>query len=136
MPSMIHAAAALVLLTLGVYFLMTILGIAANAKGELSKEYSLTKTGAPPPAWVGNAARNLINLCELPVLFYVFVAISYAADLPVTGLPLTLAWAFVASRVLHTLVHVTINNMGLRFLTHRIGAVILAVMWVQLLLAL
>tara|TARA_R110002073_G_scaffold19336_4_gene70693 strand:+ start:22453 stop:22854 length:402 start_codon:yes stop_codon:yes gene_type:complete len=133
---MIHAAAALVLLTLGVYFLMTILGIAANAKGELSKEYSLTKTGAPPPAWVGNAARNLINLCELPVLFYVFVAISYAADLPVTGLPLTLAWAFVASRVLHTLVHVTINNMGLRFLTHRIGAVILAVMWVQLLLAL
>ena len=136
MPSMIHAAAALVLLTLGVYFLMTILGIAANAKGELSKEYSLTKTGAPPPAWVGNAARNLINLCELPVLFYAFVAISYAADLPVTGMALTLAWAFVASRFIHTLVHVTINNMGLRFLAHRIGAVILAVMWVQLLLTL
>ena len=32
--------------------------------------------------------------------------------------------------------HVTINNMALRFLTHRIGFLILAVMWVRFVLAL
>lgn len=136
MPSMLHAIAALALLTLGVYFLMTILGIAAKAKGQLSDEYSLTKTGAPPPAWVGNAARNLINLCELPLLFYVWAGMLYATGMPVDGMALMLAWGFVASRYAHTFVHVTINNMALRFLLHRIGAVILAVMWAQFLLAL
>ncbi|MEE2565481.1 MAPEG family protein [Hyphobacterium marinum] len=130
MPSMLHAAAALALLTLAVYVLMTILGIAANAKGELSKEYSLTKTGTPPPAWVGNAARNLINLCELPVLFYALVALSYATGQETGGLQLTLAWVFVASRYAHTLIHVTINTMGLRFLAHRVGAGVLVAMWI------
>ena len=136
MPSMLHAVAALALLTLAVYFLVTILGIAARARGQLSDEYSLTKTGAPPPAWVSNAARNLINLCELPILFYVWVGMLYVTNMPVDGMALMLAWGFVASRFVHTLVHVTINNMALRFLLHRIGAVILAVMWVKFLLAL
>jgi len=136
MPSMLHAVAALALLTLAVYFLVTILGIAAKAKGQLSDEYSLTKTGAPPPAWVGNAARNLINLCELPILFYVWVVLLYVTNMPVDGMALMLAWGFVASRLAHTLVHITINNMALRFLLHRLGAVLLAVMWVQFALAL
>lgn len=136
MPSMLHAVAALALLTLGVYVLMTILGIAANAKGELSKDYALTKTGTPPPAWVGNAARNFINLCELPVLFYALAALSYATGQAVDGLQLTLAWVFVASRYVHTLIHVTTNTMALRFLAHRIGAGVLIAMWIIFLMGL
>ncbi|QNL19819.1 MAPEG family protein [Hyphobacterium sp. CCMP332] len=136
MPSILHAAAALALLTLFVYFLMTVLGVIANARGELSKEYSLTKTGAPPPAYVGNAGRNLVNLLELPVLFYVLIALHLAADIEVWSLQLTLAWVFVGLRYLHTLIHITINIIGLRFLVHRISAVVLAAMWLHFLLAL
>jgi hypothetical protein len=136
MPSILHAAAALALLTLFVYFLMTVLGVIANARGELSKEYSLTKTGAPPPAYVGNAGRNLVNLLELPVLFYVLIALHLAADIEVWSLQLTLAWVFVGLRYLHTLIHITINMIGLRFLVHRISAVVLAAMWLHFLLAL
>jgi hypothetical protein len=136
MPSILHAAAALALLTLFVYFLMTVLGIVANAKGELSKEYSLTKTGTPPPAYVGNAGRNLVNLLELPVLFYALIALHFAGNVEVSGLQLTLIWAFVGLRYLHTLIHVTINVIGLRFLVHRLSAIILVVLWVNFLLAL
>jgi len=136
MPSILHAAAALALLTLFVYFLMTVLGVIANARGELSKEYSLTKTGAPPPAYVGNAGRNLVNLLELPVLFYALIALYLAADIEVSGLQLTLAWVFVGLRYLHTLIHITINTIGLRFLVHRISAIVLAAMWIYFLIAL
>ncbi len=135
MPSILLAAAALAGLTLFVYFLMTVLGVIANARGELSKEYSLTKTGAPPPAYVGNAGRNLVNLLELPVLFYALVALHLAGNIEVSGTQLLLAWLFVALRYLHTLIHVTINTIGLRFLVHRISAVILAWMWVNFVLA-
>lgn len=136
MPSILHAAVALALLTLFVYFLLTILGVIANARGELSKDYSLTKTGAPPPAYIGNAGRNLVNLLELPVLFYALVAFHLAGPIEVSGLQLALAWVFVGLRFLHTLIHVTINTLGLRFLVHRISAIVLAVMWVNFLLAL
>lgn len=136
MPSILYAAAMLALLTLFVYFLLTVLGVIANARGELSKDYSLTETGAPPPAYIGNAGRNLVNLLELPVLFYALVAFHFAGQIEVSVLQLTLAWAFVGLRFLHTLIHITINTLGLRFLVHRISAIVLAVMWVNFLLAL
>lgn len=136
MPSILYSAAALALLTLFVYFLLTVLGVIANARGELSKDYSLTKTGPPPPAYIGNAGRNLVNLLELPVLFYALVAFHLAGQIDVSGLQLTLAWVFVGLRFLHTLIHITINTLGLRFLVHRVSAIVLAVMWVNFLLSL
>lgn len=129
------AAAALIGLTLFVYLMITVLGVMANARGQLSAEYSKNKTGAPPPDWLANWGRNLVNLCELPMLFYALVAMHLALTGTADGLQVHLAWAFVASRYIHTLVHVTVNNVGLRFLAHRVGFVILAVMWVKFVLA-
>ena len=136
MPSILLAATALAGLTLLVYFLLTIVGVIANSKGDLSREYSLTKTGAPPPAYIGNIGRNFVNLLEMPVLFYALVALHLAGDIEVSSLQLTLAWAYVALRYLHSLIHITINNLGLRFLAHRISAIVLVVLWVNFGLAL
>ncbi len=137
MIDLVLAATALALLTLFVYLMLTVLGVMAKARGQLSDEYSLTKAGSPPPDWLGNWGRNLANLFELPVLYYALVA-AYAAVgsmVEVDGLQVTLAWAFAISRIIHTLVHVTINNMALRFLTHRIGFVILAILWIRFAIA-
>jgi hypothetical protein len=131
MSDMILAAAALALLTLFVYLMLTILGVVAKSRGELSEEYSLTKAGTPPPDWLANWGRNFANLCEMPVLFYALIALMAVSSVAVDALQSMLAWAFVGSRFIHTLVHVTVNNLGLRFLAHRIGFVILAVMWVR-----
>lgn len=137
MIDLVLAATALALLTLFVYLMLTVLGVMAKARGQLSDQYSLTKAGSPPPDWLGNWGRNLANLFELPVLYYALVA-AYAAVgsmVEVDGLQVTLAWAFAISRIIHTLVHVTINNMALRFLTHRIGFVILAILWIRFAIA-
>jgi hypothetical protein len=136
MPSILVAATALAGLTLFVYVLLTVVGVIANSKGELPKEYSLTKTGAPPPAYVGNIGRNFVNLLELPVLFYALVAFHLANNIAVSPTQLALAWGFVALRYAHTLVHITVNTLGIRFLLHRISAVVLIVMWVNFALGL
>lgn len=127
---LLYAALTLGALSFLVYLLLTVFGVVAAAKGDLSAEYGRTKTGTPPPNWLGNIGRNLVNQFEFPVLFYVLVAF-HGAFVPGAsdGLQVILGWVFVASRYLHALIHMTFNSMGLRFLTHRIGIIILAVMW-------
>lgn len=135
-PPLIFAAIAMAGLTLFVYLMLTLVGVAASARGQLSRDYARTKQGDPPPDGVANWGRNLANLFELPVLFYVLVVLHLVRPGTADGLQLWLAWAFVASRYLHTLVHVTTNTLGLRFLLHRLGFVILAVLWARLALSL
>ena len=45
-----------------------------------------------------------------------------------------LSWLFVASRLLHALVHVTTNEMRRRFFLFLAGALILVLMWLLYLL--
>ncbi|MCW5724381.1 MAG: MAPEG family protein [Maricaulaceae bacterium] len=128
---LIYTVIAMAGLTLFVYVAMTVAGFVAHRRGELDMDYALTKTGAPPPAWAANWGRNLANLTELPVLFYPVALLPLALPETINATHVWLAWAFVASRYAHTIVHVTINHLGLRFLTHRIGALILIAMWVN-----
>ena len=74
------------------------------------------------------ASRNLVNLFEVPMLFYVGVIL-----ILVTGqsspLLLGLAWAFVAARYLHTFIHLTSNQLLLRFRVFIVSFALLVVMW-------
>ncbi len=133
---LIYAAAALAGLTIFVYFALTVVGVIGNRSGALSKDYALTRDGTPPPAWIGNIGRNLNNLFEFPVLFYVLVIFHALAPGTVDGAQVSLAWAFVGLRFAHTLIHTTVNSLLLRFSTHRISVIVLAVMWVRFVLAL
>ncbi len=135
MPDLVLAAAALAGLTLYMYAQLTALAVLAGSKGRLSKEYVKSKQGEPPPEWVARSGRNFINLCELPVLFYALVAFHLALPGTADALQTGLGWGFVATRFAHSFVHVTINHVGLRFLFHRAGAVILIVMFVRFVLA-
>jgi hypothetical protein len=66
------------------------------------------------PAAVSNPSDNLKNLFEIPVLFYALVLFLYATR-QVDPLYLGAAWAFVAFRVAHSIVHCTFNLVILRF---------------------
>jgi hypothetical protein len=75
---------------------------------------------------VGNAFHNQF---ELPLLFLALVAfamITRKADL----LFVALSWVFVASRLVHALIHTTTNRIEARFLAFLVGVVVLMVMWV------
>jgi hypothetical protein len=80
------------------------------------------------PADVAVANRNLMNLLELPVLFYVICIAAYVTRHVDTGM-VSLAWAFVAARLAHTLIHLNYNRILYRFGAYVTGCLILLAMW-------
>jgi hypothetical protein len=83
------------------------------------------------PNWPPHVLKILYayeNQLELPILFYVLVALlipTRHADL----IFVVLAWVFVLLRLVHAYVHVTDNNMARRGPIFIACAVVLAVMW-------
>ena len=69
-------------------------------------------------------ANNFKNLFELPVLFYVLCIYLYATG-AVDATYLAAAWLFAGFRVLHSLVHCTVNIVMLRFVVYFAGAIVL-----------
>jgi hypothetical protein len=66
------------------------------------------------PLKVRQVAYNYNHLMEQPTLFYALVAYSYLAGQQ-NGVNLILAWAYVALRVVHSLVQATVNVVLVRF---------------------
>lgn len=77
------------------------------------------------------ASNNYINLFELPVLFYAVTAFALVTR-TVDGWMLALAWAFVASRTVHSIVHVTTNIVRWRGSVFLVGFIALVAMWALL----
>ncbi|PZQ79652.1 MAG: hypothetical protein DI549_19550 [Ancylobacter novellus] len=82
------------------------------------------------PATVRQAGNCFRNQFELPVLFYAVMILALATR-QADGLFVLLAWLFVLSRIVHALVHVTTNEIRLRFPAFMVGVLVLLVMWVQ-----
>jgi hypothetical protein len=69
------------------------------------------------------------NQLELPVLFYVLVALILITNTNSTIFVL-LAWLFVVSRLVHAYIHTGSNRVDRRFYAMAAGMAILVVMWV------
>jgi hypothetical protein len=82
------------------------------------------------PADVRWKADNYNHLMEQPTLFYA-IALSLALLGEGSGLNLGLAWLYVASRIAHSLVHVTVNRIMLRFSIFIAGSLILLALTVR-----
>ena len=82
------------------------------------------------PGYVAIANRNLMNLLEMPVLFYVVSLSLYTTGL-VSPLQVWFAWAYVALRAAHSVVHLTFNHVLVRLTVFAISNVMLALMWVN-----
>jgi hypothetical protein len=75
--------------------------------------------------------RNLVNLLEMPVLFYVVCLSLYVTGLSDGG-AIWLAWLFVALRVLHSLVHITYNRVTHRLVVFALSSFALLALWIVL----
>lgn len=75
----------------------------------------------PPVRW---KADNYNHLLEQPTLFYA-VALALAVLGDASLLSLALAWAYVATRIVHSLQHVLVNYIPVRFMVFSIGSLIL-----------
>lgn len=75
------------------------------------------------------AAANFSNQFETPLLFFALILI--AIHVGATGhVMAALAWAYVATRVAHTLVHTGSNSLQRRALIFALGVACLFLMWV------
>lgn len=75
-----------------------------------------------------NASDNFSNLFEVPVLFYVLCILAFTTQM-VTPFLLGGAWAFVALRGLHSLIHCTYNHVMHRFAAYLLSSLILFALW-------
>ena len=72
---------------------------------------------------------NLANLFELPVLYFALVPLlmlTRHAD----HLQVGLAWAYVALRAVHSLIHLGPNRVMARFSAYLASCLVLAAMWI------
>ena len=81
------------------------------------------------PAQVRWKADNYNHLMEQPTLFYA-VALTLALVGAGDGTMLLLAWAYVALRVVHSLVQATVNMIMLRWALFMVGSLVLLAMTV------
>ena len=116
-----------VLLTFALMFWMARSRIGALKAGQVKMgDVALGQTNWPPR--VQAAANAFSNQFELPVLFYALVPLALLtrkADL----LFVVLAWAFVATRLVHAGVFVTSNHVPTRFRAYMAGVLVLFVLW-------
>lgn len=127
--------AALAALTLAVLLLILYRRVTAALGGRLVPNDFKLGESAQVPDDVRLPNRNLINLFEVPVLFYV-VCLSLHATQTVDAVALGLAWAYVALRIAHSAVHLSYNNVMHRLAAYATSNVVLAVMWLRFVLAL
>ena len=77
------------------------------------------------------ASDNYMNLFELPVLFYAAVFTIMLTNNS-SDLMVALAWAFVAFRIAHSVIHCTYNKVMHRFTAFILSFITLTALWLVL----
>ena len=129
--SILFPMVALVTLTFAVMLLIPVRRFRAGFAGQIN--YDDFKYGeserVPPEVSIPN--RNMMNLLELPLLFYV-ACLTYLVAGKVDTVALALAWAYVALRVAHSAIHVTYNRVRHRLIAFALSNVVLVSFWTNL----
>jgi hypothetical protein len=132
--AILYPVFAQVLLTVVVYWLL--LAARARALRAAGRQRGSGDIAMGRYAWPEDAekrAHNQRNQFELPVLFYAvtgFALVLGAADATLVAL----AWAFVASRIVHAAIHIGPNKVRWRGPVFILGFLIVTAMWVWLFL--
>ena len=83
---------------------------------------------AAVPGDVSIPNRNYMNLLELPMLFYVGGLMYYVAG-RLDEAALIVAWVYVALRALHSVIHLTYNNVIHRLTAFALSNFVLMAFW-------
>lgn len=131
---MLEPMFALVMLTFLIMVVTFRSRMSAVRAGKLPMNYFALMQGQEAPELVAKSTRNFSNLFEVPVLFYTG-ALAYLALNIDASTPVLCAWLFVAARALHSLIHLTYNNVLHRLIIFGLGNLCVLVMWITLMQA-
>lgn len=128
---MVGPVLALVGWTFVMWFWMYLTRIPAMQKAKIDLE-ELSRTGAKLelPAVVSRVADNYNHLHEQPTIFYAVALAAQTAGVH-DGTSVTLAWAYVLTRVLHSFVQATKNVIMVRFTLFALGSMVLLALLVR-----
>lgn len=126
---MIYPMFAMIVLTFAVAIYMLTLRVSAVRSGQVKlSAFRLNHEEAMPHRML-QVARNYSNLFEMPVLFYAAGAVTLALGLNSVVISV-LAWLFVGSRIIHSLIHITSNNVIRRMQAFMAGNLCIFLIWV------
>ena len=118
----------LAFLTFGALTLIPLRRFRAGAAGQIVRDDFKFGESANVPGHVSIPNRNYMNLLELPMLFYVASLMFYMTS-QVDGLVLGLAWLYVALRIVHSVIHLTYNNVMHRLAPFVLSNLVLLAYW-------
>lgn len=124
----------LVAWTFIVLMLLPIARFRAAFKGDVTADDFKYGESERVPGAVSIPNRNYMNLLEMPMLFYACCVVYYAVG-DVGAVALSLAWTYVGLRVVHSLIHLTYNNVMHRLTAFALSNFVLAGLWVSLFFA-
>ena len=120
-----------VFLLVGLTFALLLGMAAARRQALVSKQTKIRDIALGQANWparatqIGNCYRNQF---ELPVLFYVLIAVALPLR-HVDFVIVLLSWVFVVTRLVHAGIFVTSNDLNRRSLAWFAGVLVLLVMW-------
>jgi hypothetical protein len=118
----------LAFLTFGALTLIPLRRFRAGAAGQIVRDDFKFGESANVPGHVSIPNRNYMNLLELPMLFYVASLMFYVTS-RVDGLVLGLAWLYVGLRIVHSVIHLTYNNVMHRLAPFVLSNLVLHAYW-------
>ena len=117
-------------LTFLVLLLIPLARFRAAARGEVNAGDFRFGESARVPGKVSLPNRNLMNLLELPLLFYVACLAFYVTN-TVDRTALVLAWLYVGLRVVHSAIHLSYNNVFHRLSAFAASCIVLVALWIR-----
>ena len=116
--------------TFAVLLLIPFRRFRAGFAGQITRDDFKFGESSNVPGHVTIPNRAMMNLLELPVLFYV-VCLMFFVTGTVSALVLEIAWAYVGFRLAQTLIHVTYNNVIHRLTMFAVSNFILVTLWIM-----
>jgi hypothetical protein len=128
-PAMLYPLFALAAWTLIVLVLIPVARVRSVRLREIVADDFKYGESANVPGHVSLPNRNYMNLLELPMLFYVVGIVLYVSG-GASYVAMFFAWAFVALRIVHSLIHLTYNRVIHRLAAFTLSIFALVVLWV------
>lgn len=129
---MIYSMFTLILLTLCIAGYLLKLRIDAVRNGDVKISVFRLYNSPDLPAKMQQVSRNYSNLFEMPILFYCAATLALVLQFD-TPVMIFLSWLFVASRAVHSWIHITSNNVIRRLQAFMAGNICILLMWIILL---
>ena len=126
-----HPMLAMVVLTLVVWLRLYMVRIPEMRRLRIHPQAVATSAQKSARLVDTRAADNFVNLFEVPVLFHLALVVAFLTQ-QVTPWVLGLAWAFVAGRVLHSLIQCSYNKVMHRFAVYSVSTCLVWVLWAVL----